>query len=326
MKFLQALEKTKYRDESAKDRSGTRERPEELADGNASLLPEGLATQRLGIGGPTSVLRTKNVEITHSLPKESSVVDFLSTSRESTGFDLASVPEVTVNPLSADPHAVSITQPQSIYCEEYRRLRTHLLRHSQLETLHTLVVASVGVGEGKSITALNLSWLLAQTEGITALLVDCDLRRPSMAAYFGLKVSEGLSDVLDGKRQLSESIIRLNPSGLFLLAGGKPRMDVAELISGSRFPDILEEARSIFDFVIIDAPPLSIFTDAAVLINQADGALMVMQANQTNYKDVGRVLESIPRERVLGVVLNKSDESLIKDGYYGYSDYTSVAS
>ncbi|MFL6466967.1 MAG: CpsD/CapB family tyrosine-protein kinase [Pyrinomonadaceae bacterium] len=326
MRFLQALEKAKLRDESVKDQSGIHQRSEEFADGNGGLLPEVLATQRLGIGGPTSVLRTKNVEIPNNLPNESLIGDLLSNTRESLGFDLSSVPEVTVNPLSADPHAVSITQPQSIYCEEYRRLRTHLLRHSKLETLQTIVIASVGVGEGKSITALNLSWLLAQTEGVSALLVDCDLRRPSMAGYFGLKVSEGLSDVLDGKRQLTESIIKLEPSGLFLLAGGKPRMDVAELISGSMFPDILEEARSIFDYVIIDAPPLSIFTDAAVLINQADGALMVMQANQTNYKDVDRVLESIPKERVLGVVLNKSDESLIKDGYYGYSDYASVAS
>ncbi len=83
-----------------------------------------------------------------------------------------------------------------------------------------------------------------------------------------------------------------------MLPGGEARSDVAELISGNKFKDILAEAREMFDYIIIDAPPLGIFTDATVLINHADGALLVVRANHTRYKEVDRILESLPRERM----------------------------
>jgi len=326
MNYLKALQKAKSEREPVTDRSGAGEGSKGIVGENGNSLPGVLAMQDLGIGGPMSSLRVNGVETVDvplsrngsGLPLPDSIGTYHA--------DLSDVPEITIDPLSADPHAVSVTDPQSIYCEEYRSLRTHLLRKSQLDALQTIVIASVGIGEGKSITALNLSWLLAQTEGVSALLIDCDLRRPSLSGYLGLNLKGGLSDVLDGERGLTESIVKLNPAGLYLLPGGKARTDVAELISGSRFPQMLEKARNIFDYVVIDAPPLGVFADAAVLINQADGAIMVVAANQTNYKDIDRVLESISKERVLGVVLNKSDEMLIDGGYYDYPHYSSRTS
>jgi capsular exopolysaccharide synthesis family protein len=158
------------------------------------------------------------------------------------------------------------------------------------------------------------------------LMIDSDLRMPSLARYLGIESDLGLSDVLDGTASLEETIIELHPSGLCVLPGGHARGDVAELISGSNFKEILSEARRMFDYVIIDAPPLAIFTDAAVLINHADGALLVVKANQTKYKDIDRVLNSLPRKRLLGTVLNQSEDSLMTDGYYGYSDYAKLLS
>jgi capsular exopolysaccharide synthesis family protein len=183
------------------------------------------------------------------------------------------------------------------------------------------VIASVGPAEGKSVTALNLAWLLAQTEGVTSLIIDSDLRMPSLAQYLGMESSIGLSDVLDGTARLEDVIIELKPAGLYMMPGGHARGDVAELISGSNFKEILREAREMFDYVIIDAPPLAIFTDAAVLINHADGALLVVKANQTRYKDIDRVINSLPRKRLLGTILNQAEDSLMTGGYYGYSDY-----
>ena len=219
-----------------------------------------------------------------------------------------------------EPRLVAITQPHSNYCEEYRSLRTHVLHKSQKQKLQSIVVASVGPSEGKSVTALNLSWLLAQTDGISALIIDSDLRMPSLTDYLGIETEKGLSEVLAGKASLKDSIIRLDPAGLHLLPGGEARSDVAELISGPTFKEILREAREMFDYVIIDAPPLGIFTDATVLINHADGALLVVRANRTRYKELDRIMESLPRERMLGAILNQS-EDVLRESHYNYGYY-----
>lgn len=223
-----------------------------------------------------------------------------------------------------EPRLVAITQPHSTYCEEYRSLRTQVLHKSQRQKLQSIVVASVNASEGKSVTALNLSWLLAQTDGVTALVIDSDLRMPSLTDYLGIEADRGLSGILAGRATLRESIIRLEPAGLHLLPGGEARSDVAELISGPKFKEILREAKEMFDYVIIDAPPLGIFTDASVLINHADGAMLVIRAGRTRYSQIDRVLENLPRERMLGVVLNQSedvmDESHYNYGYYAKKD------
>jgi len=228
----------------------------------------------------------------------------------------------TVDAERVEPRLVAITHPQSGYCEEYRSLRTHVLHKSQRQKLQAIVVASVNPSEGKSVTALNLSWLLAQTDGVRCLIIDSDLRMPSLADYLGIETDRGLSDVLAGTSSLTDSIVRLEPAGLHILPGGEARNDVAELISGPRFKEILREARELFDYVIIDAPPLGIFTDATVLINQADGAMIVVRANRTRYSEIDRLLEPLPKERLLGVVLNQSeavmDESHYNYGYYNY--------
>ena len=321
MSYLQALQRAKLDRETTTNKTASSEALNDAIRANGEALPGILASQHLGIGGPASTLRASGVDTVEVTLEGIKLNESIATALDSRDAALSSIPEIHVDVLSADPHAVSVTQPQSIYCEEYRSLRTHLLRQSKLQHLQAIVIASVGVGEGKSITALNLAWLLAQTEGVSALLIDCDLRRPSLSGYFGLNLKDGLSNVLDGHMNLADGIVRLMPAGLYLLPGGKARADVAELISGQMFAQILEEARSLFDYVIIDAPPLGVFTDAAVLINQADAALMVVAANQTKYKEFDRVLESVPRERMLGVVLNKSDESLIENGYYDYPHY-----
>ena len=218
-----------------------------------------------------------------------------------------------------EPRLVAVTQPNSHYCEEYRSLRTQILHKSQRQKLQSIVVASINPSEGKSVTALNLAWMLAQTDGIRALIIDSDLRLPSLTDYLGIDTDKGLSDILSDKATLAESIIKLEPSGLHLLPGGEARNDVAELISGRKFREILREAREMFDYIIVDAPPLGIFTDATLLINQADAAMLVIRAGRTRYSAVHTILETLPRDRMLGVVLNESEDVLAETHYnYGY--------
>jgi capsular exopolysaccharide synthesis family protein len=221
-----------------------------------------------------------------------------------------------ISPSRVEPHLVAITQPRSAYCEQFRSLRTRVLHAGERKKLQTFVITSAGVGEGKTLTTLNLAWLLAQTDGVRALLIDSDLRQPCATDYLGIDSRVGLSEVLAGEAKLEETIIRLEPAGLHLLPGGAARDDCAELLSGPTFGHILSECRRMFDYVIIDAPPMGIFTDANVLINRADGALLVVRAGKTRYSVIERLLETLPHERMLGVVLNRSDEELNESTYY----------
>ena len=302
--------------------------PFETAGRRPNMPPDLLLADDLVIGSPGSAfIGQPDSTIGTALPDRGS--DFTAgaklnaeSSTRSVGRQLPDFTEWTVDPERVEPHLIAITCPDSSYSEEYRSLRTHVLHKSQRQKLQSIVVASVNPGEGKSITALNLAWLLAQTDGIKALVIDSDLRRPSLADYFGIEVNKGLSHVLAGDSSLSEAIVKLRPSGLHILPGGDSRKDVAELISGPKFKEILSEAREMFDYIIIDAPPLGVFTDATVLINHADGALLVIRANKTRYSSIDRSLEPIPKERFLGVVLNYSEDTIKETEYnYGYYNY-----
>ena len=231
----------------------------------------------------------------------------------------ARTPEFVTLDVSAarvEPHLVAITQPRSSHAERFRSLRTRVLHAGERRKMQAFVITSAGIMEGKTLTAANLSWLLAQTDGVTALLIDGDLRNPCAADYLGLDADVGLSEVLAGDARLEETIVRLEPAGLHILPGGSARDDVAELLSGPRFLSVLKEVRRMFDYIIIDAPPLGIFTDATVLINRADAALIVARAGKTRYAALEKLLEPLPRERLLGVILNGSDEQSNEQNYY----------
>jgi len=220
-----------------------------------------------------------------------------------------------------EPHLVAVTSPRSPEAEQFRALRTRLLQASERQNMRAFVITSAGMGEGKTLTSLNLAWLLAQTDGVKALVIDADLRQPCTANYLGIENEVGLSEVLTGETKLNQAIVRLEPSGLHLLPGGAPREDVAELLSGPRFGRLLDEARKHFDYIIIDAPPLGVFTDANLLINRADAAILVVRASKTRYAAVERLLEQLPRERMLGVVLNRAEFRPDDTAYYYQQRY-----
>jgi capsular exopolysaccharide synthesis family protein len=293
----------------------------------ADDLPEMFKDKEFKIGTPSSAFNEQSDSLIGTALPDLNTKDTAGATLNAVGLTRSvekSLPEFArweVEAERVEPRLIAITQPNSTYCEEYRSLRTHVLHKSQRQKLQSLVIASVNPSEGKTITALNLSWMLAQTDGVKALIIDSDLRMPSLTDYLGIEADKGLSDILTDNVLLKDAIVKLEPSGLHLLPGGEQRHDVAELLSGPRFKEILREAREMFDYIIIDAPPLGIFTDATVLINQADAAMLVIRAGKTKYSAVDRVLESLPRERMLGVVLNQSEEVLTESNYgysYGY--------
>jgi len=324
MKFLKTLQKKQSERASgidAVDNVVLQGKHEKLGGNNP---PELFVKQDLKIGLPKTAFDNQSAPLTDTPQSDLEPINIGSADPgdfRSAATEEKHLPEITVDVDRVNPHLVAITQPNSAYCEEYRSLRTQVLHKSQKQKLQSIVIASVGPSEGKSITALNLSWLLAQTSDVRALIIDSDLRMPSLTDYLGIEAETGLSDVLEGTSSLMESVVRLEPAGLHLLPGGKARSDVSEVLSGTKFKEILDQAYELFDYVIIDAPPLGIFTDAAVLINHADGALLVVRANHTNYKDIERVLETLPRQRIIGAVLNQSEDTLIRENYYDYGYY-----
>ena len=221
-----------------------------------------------------------------------------------------------VSPARVEPHLIAVSQPRSAYTEQYRSLRTRILEAGDRMQMRAIVVTSAGIAEGKTLTALNLAWLLAQTEGIRCLIIDSDLRRPCATDYLGIDAQAGLSEVLGGQLRLEDAIVRLEPAGLHLLPGGRPRDDVAELLSGPSYARLLTEVRRMFDYIIIDAPPLGIFTDASVLMSRADGGLLVVRAGKTRYSTVDKLLDQMPKDRLLGVVLNRTEEQPDESSYY----------
>jgi capsular exopolysaccharide synthesis family protein len=329
MSILRALQKKQS--ESSTGRPHERAKNIVPFDKNGRLpntLPELLSAADLRIGNPGSAfIGQPDSGIGTALPDlDTEITAGAKLNAEaSTRVGARQLPDFvswTVDAERVEPRLVAITHPQSSYCEEYRSLRTHVLHKSQRQKLQSIVVASVNPSEGKSVTALNLSWMLAQTDGVKCLIIDSDLRMPSLADYLGIETDKGLSHILSGEATLAESIVRLEPAGLHILPGGDARPDVAELISGPKFKDILTEARDMFDYIIVDAPPLGIFTDATVLINHADGAMLVVRANRTRYSALDRILEPLPKDRLLGVVLNQSEAVLDESHYnYGYYNY-----
>lgn len=327
MSILKALEKKQSESQPQNTETDSpAAEASEKPESRTFTLPEHLADQNLKIGAPKNALAFNGQSASNvgtALPEQRTDIIAGATLNAGGVMRFANpFPEFVswiVDANRVEPRLVTITQPNSSYCEEYRNLRTQVLHKNQQQKFQSIVVASIGPAEGKSITALNLSWMLAQTDGVKALIIDSDLRMPSLADYLGIETDKGLSEILSERATVKDSIVKLEPSGLYVLPGGEARSDVTEMISGPKFKEILLEVREIFDYIIIDAPPLGIFTDAAVLINHADGALLVVRANCTPYSQVDRIMETLPRDRMMGVILNQSDEVLNENQYsYGY--------
>lgn len=207
-------------------------------------------------------------------------------------------------------------KPKSIAAEAYRTLRTNIQYSSFDEEYRTIVVTSTEPGEGKTTTAGNLAVALAQGES-TVLLIDADMRKPSMHKRFKISNEFGLSDVLLHKKTL-EDVRHNHNKNLVVLTSGKIPPNPAEMLASKAMEAFLKEMREHFDYIILDVPPLQAVTDAQVLSTKADGVLLVVKAGNTKKEDVANSVNSIKKVKgkVIGVVLNGVDNS--KNKYYYY--------
>lgn len=205
--------------------------------------------------------------------------------------------------------------------EEYRRLAA-LLHHTQLErNSQVLMVTSAVAGEGKTLTATNLALTLSGSYGRSVLLVDADLRRPSLHQMFNVANVSGLSDLLSVGSTATPSLMAISPQ-LTLLTAGRPDPDPMAALTSSRMKQLIDEAKAGFDWVIIDTPPVGLLTDASLLAQMVDLALLVVRAESTPFEQVQRAADAIGRHRITGVVLNRVSKTALGEASR-YSDYYS---
>ena len=204
--------------------------------------------------------------------------------------------------------------------EQYRRLAA-TLHHSQQQTgLKMVMVTSAMPSEGKTLTATNLALTLSESYKRHVLIIDADLRRPSMHEIFQVPNGAGLNEALTAPNG-APAAIELSPS-LTLLPAGRPNPDPMGILTSPAMGDLLRGASAHFDWVIVDTPPVGLLTDASLLAGMVDGVIMVVGAGRVSYKIVQRAVDAVGRIRILGVVLNRSTESSIGasydyHGYYG---------
>ena len=204
--------------------------------------------------------------------------------------------------------------------EQYRRLAAVLHHAQEANGLKVVMIASAAAGEGKSLTAANLALTLSESYRRTVLLVDGDLRRPSLHTLFGITPESGLSEALDAPDEPKLTLYDLSPT-LTLLPAGQPTSDPMAGLTSVRMRSLIEDARERFAWIIIDTPPVGVLSDANHLAAMADGVLLIIKADATPYQVVQRAVETLGADRVLGTVLNRVSEASLHSSYGYYYNY-----
>jgi protein-tyrosine kinase len=202
--------------------------------------------------------------------------------------------------------------------EQYRRLAAGLLHKQQERGIKTIMVTSAQAGEGKTLTAANLSLTLSESYRRRVLLIDADLRRPSLDRLLLVPSPTGLSDCLRVHDGRPLQLIDVSEH-LKLLPGGRPEADPMAVLSSARMREILQQAMLQFDWVILDTPPVALLPDAQVLASMVEATVFVIQAASTPYAIIHRAIGTLGADKIIGVVLNRVEERVVKaEGYYGY--------
>jgi len=205
-----------------------------------------------------------------------------------------------------NPLLVAGLSPKSLAAEQYRQLRTRLAHAEGAQNLRTVLVTSPQKSEGKSITSANLALTMAQELQRRVVIVEADLRKPSLRHLFGLPPGPGLAEYLTGAAELKDVMRFLPDHNLTVLDAGVSPANPAELLGSTAMRRLLDHLRSRFDRVILDTPPVLPLADVAVLAPLVDGTLMVVRAGVTPKPAIENALRAFDSSRLLGVVLNES--------------------
>ena len=227
--------------------------------------------------------------------------------------------------VEADPRVpveaklVSMSSPSSFASERYRALKAKLYQMRDVKTLKTILVTSAVASEGKSFTAVNLALTIAQEIGQKVLLVDADLRRPSIHKVLGVSKEKGLADLLGQDASATQIVLKTNHSNLHVVPAGKIPERPAELLNTQGMREFLASAAEQFDWVIVDSPPIVPLADAELMSTLVDGVLLVVRANQTPASLITKAVQTLQGRNVLGIVFNGIEKSKSSKYEYYYS-------
>jgi non-specific protein-tyrosine kinase len=222
---------------------------------------------------------------------------------------------MTASPNGASP-LIALRDPRAPASEAYRTLRTNIQFSSLDKPLHTLLATSTVPDEGKSTTLANLAVTMAQAEQ-RVILVDCDLRRPTLHTLFGLANEAGLTSMILAQED-APPLQETGVPGLSLLASGPLPPRPADILGSRRMEAVIARLRAEADIVLFDTPPVVAVTDAAVLATRVDGVLLVFQAGKTSRERARRARDMLEKVKanIVGVVLNNAQVEQ-GYGYYG---------
>lgn len=214
-------------------------------------------------------------------------------------------------------HLITRINPKSPISEQYRTIRTNMQFSSVDNELKSILVTSSGPAEGKSSTTANLAVVYAQ-QGKRVLLVDADLRKPTMHYTFRLDNLRGLSNVLVGENVLEDAVNRTDIETLDVMTCGPIPPNPSELLASRKMETLLKEALLSYDMVIFDTPPVLAVTDAQILANIVDGSVLVVRSTSTEIEAATRAKEALEpaKAKMLGVVLNGREKSASNYYYY----------
>ncbi len=216
---------------------------------------------------------------------------------------------------------VVVKYPASPTAEYFRFLRSQILYSAHRKPPRTIMVTSAVSGDGKTFVATNLAASIAMGIKEHVLLLDCDLRAPSMYKVFGIDAKrEGLSSYLTNKSKLPELFCKTDIPKLTVLPGGNSIDNPSELLSSEMMAQLISEVRDRYPdrFVILDTTPLEMTPETSVLVNQVDGVLMVVHYGKTPRKLAKSAIERIEKEKLLGLVFNGYEKPLREYNPYGY--------
>jgi capsular exopolysaccharide synthesis family protein len=234
-------------------------------------------------------------------------------------------PAPSSQPTRLDPHLIAALAPSSLAAEQYRSLRARIRRAEVGRTVKTILITSPAKGDGKSLTAANLALTMSQEFQQRVLLLDADLRRPSVHELFALGEGPGLGDVLMGASELDDALVNLPEHHLTVLRAGVPPNHPTELLGSAAMRRVVDLLRARFDKILIDMPPVAPLADAHVVAPMADGVLMVVRAGVTPKPAIERALNGLDLTKVLGLVLNDSAAPGTDYDYETYGGYRYVA-
>ncbi len=211
--------------------------------------------------------------------------------------------------------------PDSQEIDFYKILRTQIEHRTKEKGWNALMITSVQPGEGKTLTAINLSLTFAMAFSQTVLLVDCDLHQQKVHRYLGIPSDKGLADYLIDDRPMKDIIIWPGIDKMTLISGGRTMQDSAEILGSPRMKALVDEMKNRYDdrYVIFDTPPILIGADAIAFAPLVDGIIVVVEEGRTSMRDVTKAMELIPSEKMLGFVLNK--QKIVDRGKYAYGYY-----